>query len=279
MRGADPEEIAFFDTLPSPVDNGPGFNGAWGVYPFLPSDPSGTLLVSNIEDGLFVLAASDRTVEPPVTPNESPEAVGTLGDRTLRPTDGAAVDVTAAFRDPDGDVLTYGARSSAASVATVSVSGSTVTGDAVVEGLRDGDGDRHRRLEHVGDADVRRECGRRRRWRRRWRWRWRPQPGAGGGRDTRGPDTGGRREAAGGRGGGVPGSRQPGAAGMSWDRIWISTRTGAGVRMRGTSTGTAVPAGCLWARRRRRSQRRSRGTGGWFGTCSWSGATERVCSG
>jgi choice-of-anchor B domain-containing protein len=30
---------------------GNGFNGAWGVYPFL---PSGTIVVSNIEDGLYV---------------------------------------------------------------------------------------------------------------------------------------------------------------------------------------------------------------------------------
>jgi len=58
-----PTEVAFFDTFPSPADNTPDFNGAWGVYPFL---PSGTLLVSSIEDGLFVLRASATAVTPPI---------------------------------------------------------------------------------------------------------------------------------------------------------------------------------------------------------------------
>ncbi len=38
----------YFDMYPS---SGNGFNGTWGVYPFL---PSGTIIVSNIEDGLYV---------------------------------------------------------------------------------------------------------------------------------------------------------------------------------------------------------------------------------
>ena len=45
-----PAEIGFFDTTPQ-LD-GPGFDGAWSVYPFL---PSGTILVSSIDEGLFVL--------------------------------------------------------------------------------------------------------------------------------------------------------------------------------------------------------------------------------
>ena len=106
----DPEEIAFFDTLPSPVSNGPEFTGAWGVYPFL---PSGTLLVSNIEEGLFVLAASDGSWEPPPRPNRSPEVVGTLPALSVRVADGEeTVEVSDAFRDPDDDALTYGASSS-----------------------------------------------------------------------------------------------------------------------------------------------------------------------
>ncbi len=39
-----------FDTYPS--GSAAGFNGAWGVYPYF---PSGNIVVSNIEDGLFVL--------------------------------------------------------------------------------------------------------------------------------------------------------------------------------------------------------------------------------
>jgi choice-of-anchor B domain-containing protein len=45
-----PTEVGFFDTFtPS---NSASFNGAWGVYPFL---PSGNILVSDINSGLYVL--------------------------------------------------------------------------------------------------------------------------------------------------------------------------------------------------------------------------------
>lgn len=40
----------YYDTYPTLSGN--GFNGAWGVYPFL---PSGTIVVSNIDEGLYVL--------------------------------------------------------------------------------------------------------------------------------------------------------------------------------------------------------------------------------
>ncbi len=43
-------EIAFFDTFPD--GDGTEFDGAWSVYPFL---PSGTILVSDISHGLFLL--------------------------------------------------------------------------------------------------------------------------------------------------------------------------------------------------------------------------------
>ena len=45
------EEIAFFDTFPSSDDT--VFRGAWSVYPYL---PSGTLIVSDINSGLFILS-------------------------------------------------------------------------------------------------------------------------------------------------------------------------------------------------------------------------------
>jgi len=45
-----PTEVGFFDTYtPS---NSASFNGAWGVYPFL---PSGNILVSDINSGLYIL--------------------------------------------------------------------------------------------------------------------------------------------------------------------------------------------------------------------------------
>lgn len=52
----DPVEVGFFDTYP--VSNNAGFNGAWGVYPFL---PSGNILVSDINSGLYII--QDQTLE------------------------------------------------------------------------------------------------------------------------------------------------------------------------------------------------------------------------
>lgn len=48
---ADPREVAFIDTFPE--DDRLSTNGAWNVYPFL---PSGTLIVSDIERGLFLVS-------------------------------------------------------------------------------------------------------------------------------------------------------------------------------------------------------------------------------
>jgi choice-of-anchor B domain-containing protein len=45
-------EVGWYDTSPL---SGSGFNGAWGVYPYL---PSGNALVTDIEQGLFVLTPS-----------------------------------------------------------------------------------------------------------------------------------------------------------------------------------------------------------------------------
>lgn len=49
-------EIGHFDTFLVPAANVAGFDGAWGVYPFF---PSGTVVISDISNGLFILR--DRT--------------------------------------------------------------------------------------------------------------------------------------------------------------------------------------------------------------------------
>jgi choice-of-anchor B domain-containing protein len=54
-------EIGSFDTYLSPSANSAGTDGAWGVYPFL---PSGTVLISDIENGLFLLKKNE-TLPPP----------------------------------------------------------------------------------------------------------------------------------------------------------------------------------------------------------------------
>jgi choice-of-anchor B domain-containing protein len=53
-----PREVGFFDTVPGGADR-PGFNGAWSVYPFF---PSGTLIVTSVREGLFVLRPRPKPV-------------------------------------------------------------------------------------------------------------------------------------------------------------------------------------------------------------------------
>jgi hypothetical protein len=43
-------EVAFFDTFPD--SDAVNFDGAWSVYPYL---PSGNLIVNDVTNGLFVL--------------------------------------------------------------------------------------------------------------------------------------------------------------------------------------------------------------------------------
>ena len=52
------QEIAWFDTFPD--GDGDALEGAWSVYPFL---PSGTIIVSDIQSGLFMLELLGRRIE------------------------------------------------------------------------------------------------------------------------------------------------------------------------------------------------------------------------
>ena len=73
--------------------------------------------------------------ELPVDANLPPVWVGALAPLRIRGDEPAVtVDVAGAFRDPDGDVLAYGATSSAPGVAAVSVSGSVVAVRPASEG-------------------------------------------------------------------------------------------------------------------------------------------------
>ncbi|MBI2380790.1 MAG: choice-of-anchor B family protein [Gammaproteobacteria bacterium] len=62
-----PREAGFFDTFPVPAENSARFNGAWGVYPFL---PSGTILIADIENGLYMLKDNSMI---------APQSAGALG--------------------------------------------------------------------------------------------------------------------------------------------------------------------------------------------------------
>ena len=80
--------------------------------------------------GLSAMQTFTVTVSPPA--NRPPEPVGMLPPVTLGVDDSAlTVDVAAAFRDPDGDALTYGATTSSPAVVTALAVGSRVTLAAV----------------------------------------------------------------------------------------------------------------------------------------------------
>ena len=62
-----PVELGFFDTYPS--NNGATFNGAWGVYPYL---PSGNILISDIQRGLIVVREQSAAPTPTPTITNTP---------------------------------------------------------------------------------------------------------------------------------------------------------------------------------------------------------------
>ena len=66
--------------------------------------------------------------------NDAPEVVSAIPALTVAAGDSKAVDVSGHFRDPNGDALTYAAKSATEAAATVAVSGSEVTVTGVSEG-------------------------------------------------------------------------------------------------------------------------------------------------
>ena len=90
-----------------------------------------TATASSTDDYEGARAQTSVTVSPAVALppiNLTPVAISTLGDHRLTTVGPAArVDVSRAFEDPDGDLLSYTATSSDDDVAAVSVSGSTAT--------------------------------------------------------------------------------------------------------------------------------------------------------
>lgn len=68
----NPVEVAAYDTYPEGVS---GYNGAWGIYPFL---PSGNIIVSDIQTGLYVVGFDSvraGSVEGLVTDSDSHEPI------------------------------------------------------------------------------------------------------------------------------------------------------------------------------------------------------------
>jgi hypothetical protein len=103
-------EIGNFDTFVMTVPNVAGTDGAWGVYPYL---PSGTILVSDIDNGLFLLKDNTTTL---------PNGVGSLrmGAATLQLSESAG---SASVR-----VQRVGGSSGAVSVSYATQDGSAIAG-------------------------------------------------------------------------------------------------------------------------------------------------------
>ncbi len=86
-------QTGWFDTYPA--NDGLGFDGAWSVYPFF---PSGTVIVSDINRGLFILDVSDALVSLDFSyPQGQPELISPAGGTTMR------VDVAPRVSDPEPD--------------------------------------------------------------------------------------------------------------------------------------------------------------------------------
>lgn len=62
----NPVQVAYYDTYPGNADSA-SFAGAWGAYPFL---PSGRVLVSDMQYGLFVVDANWQILSAPPTEEE-----------------------------------------------------------------------------------------------------------------------------------------------------------------------------------------------------------------
>jgi choice-of-anchor B domain-containing protein len=87
---AELTEIGYFDIFPS--SNSPNFNGAWSNYPYF---ESGVIIVSGIEQGLFVLKLADSGGDPTPTPTATATATNTpTATATMTPTATATATMT-----------------------------------------------------------------------------------------------------------------------------------------------------------------------------------------
>ncbi len=104
----NPVEAAYFDTFPAPTANSANTDGAWGTYPYL---PSGNILVSDINNGLFVLQEKPNAFSnnngiiglssDTITVSEDTGTVNILVERTS----GSDGEVSVNFTTADGSAI------------------------------------------------------------------------------------------------------------------------------------------------------------------------------
>lgn len=76
----NPPQVGWFDTYPE--DDGPGFDGAWSNYPFF---PSGNVIISDINRGLFIVDPRNAIARLQFSyPNGQPEFINPQGGTRMR---------------------------------------------------------------------------------------------------------------------------------------------------------------------------------------------------
>lgn len=97
----NPVEVAYFDTYPG--SDSPNFNGTWSNYPFM---PSGTIIVSDIERGLFLLRLDAQLDGFALQQTTNPDTVSPSGGDdisvNLISREGTEIDIAHMFVDTDG---------------------------------------------------------------------------------------------------------------------------------------------------------------------------------
>ncbi|MBL4771856.1 MAG: choice-of-anchor B family protein [Planctomycetes bacterium] len=115
----NPQEVAYFDTRPS--DDGDTFNGMWSVYPYF---PSGVVVCSDLERGMFVLYAGDPQLDVAVV-----GGVPSLIDPNGINLDVTITEATPGLLAPGSAALIYDAGAGAISIPLTHVSGDQYTVD------------------------------------------------------------------------------------------------------------------------------------------------------
>lgn len=104
----DLREVGHFDTFLMDPANVAGFDGAWGVYPFL---PSGVILISDIDNGLFVLQDNTAALPPSAGRLGFTSATQSVAERDgqavlrVRRSDGTQGAVSVQYTTQDGSAV------------------------------------------------------------------------------------------------------------------------------------------------------------------------------